>query len=105
MKIVMFKIDGDVSKDDLVILCYRAPRGGRTHVMHRVGEGEDTYDVARSLASSINKDWMTDFFRADVRSPATVRIECQDAVSDVRFDAEIERAPGAKKPAFSLMEV
>lgn len=90
MKIVLFKLSGQPQPNDLLIVRYSAPRGGSTHVMHRFKGGEALMDVASAMARDINDHWMNDYFRASTRAPATLRIECQDIVSDVTFYAEIE---------------
>jgi hypothetical protein len=86
---------------DLVIVQYRAPRGGRTHVMHRVAAKETARDVTASLARAINHEWMPEFIQAKVNDKGSLIVNCADAVSDVTFSHDIEGDGGTQ---LSMME-
>lgn len=105
MKIVLFRLSGEPEIGDLIILRYSAPRGGSTHVMHRIGTlpeamakgvPESLAIVANLLVKEINDAWMKEFFHATFKPPATVRIECQNDVDNVTFFGEIEGSEGVQ---------
>lgn len=97
MKTIVFKLSGKPDVGDLVILSYASQRGGRTHVMHRVGAvtkpigpvTESLDAIARSLVDQIDKGWMKEAFEAKAKG-STVIVQCTGLVSDVTFQVDIE---------------
>jgi len=108
MKTVVVKMKGEPKEGDLIIIAYRGPRGGRTHAMHRVQYVGDIHgdtprqletlaDVTSSLVREITKTWMQDCFEARVKDGgSTLVIQCQDMVSNVVFESQIEGSDAVK---------
>ena len=106
MKTVVVKMKGEPKEGDLIIIAYRGPRGGRTHAMHRVryvGDPKEALqletlaDVTSSLVREITKTWMQDCFEARVKDGgSTLVIQCQDMVSNVVFESQIEGSDAVK---------
>lgn len=119
MKTVLFKLSGTPKPNDLIVLSYASPRGGRTHVMHRARgqrvftkENDDgtqeplivppdtIEDIARELVAEIDRGWMKEAFEPKHKKASadasTVVIQCTGLVENVVFSGEVEGSDGIK---------
>jgi len=106
----------DPAANDHVFVSYYDPRGGRTDVSYRVmGErlkpipdehgvvtraetipADTPIDVARALMRGINKDWMSESFKAKLKEDGSLVINCNDAVDRVTFKSHVDGGGGTK---------
>lgn len=116
MKIVKVTIGGTPTVGDTVLLMYSSPRGGRTEAGHVVRENQqregsiirlspDTLEqIAEGIAQSMRKHFMPEAFRWQANG-ASIRIECQDAVSDVTFFSQVLSESATPSETVEIVEL
>jgi hypothetical protein len=95
MKTVIYTLSGQPQEGDRVILRYRSPRGGSTHVMHRCTAADSPASLASILADEMDKGWMKEAFEVKAKGNRVI-VQCTGLVADVIFEHEIEGSAGLK---------